>query len=533
MDGATNLADGGRDLEDLLTRLEEAESTIRAIRSGDVDALVIAGPSGERVFTLKSADQSYRTLVETMNEGAATLAPGGTISYCNQRFSELLGIPQERVMGSDLVRFFSNDRHADIDDLLRHGLVGPWHCETELRASNGGRVPVLLSASPATIDDTTSICLVATDLTAQKRNEEIVASEKLARSILDQAVEAIVVCDKEGIIIRANPVARKLLRSVTSGALFECAAPLILDSGEPFSIDAVLAGKQVAALEARLTAGQEEVIVLISAGPLTNADGEVTGAVIALTDITERKLHEETLRQQAEALARSNADLERFAFAASHDLQEPLRMITTYTQLLIRQQQQAGHTDKDSELFAGFIAAGAERMRTLIRDLLTYSRATHEPSADFHHIDMNAVLRIAAANLEHSIKECAAVITSDALPPAYGDGTQLAQVLQNLISNAIKYCERKPPRIHIGAVEAEHENTYSVRDNGVGIAPQYMQQVFGLFKRLHGKEVPGNGIGLAVAKRIVELHGGRIWVESDPGNGSTFYFTIPRENGGS
>jgi PAS domain S-box-containing protein len=515
-----------QDVEALLARLEEAESTIEAIRSGDVDALVITGPDGERVFTLKSADQTYRKLVETMNEGAATITPSGIISYCNHRFAELLGRPLERVMATDFLLCFPPDRRSDCEDLLLHGVLGPWHCETELLSDNGPRVPVLLSASPAKLDEQASICLIATDLTAQKRNDEIVASEKLARSILEQAVEAMIVCDREGVIIRANTVARTMFPSAITGALFDYAAPLVVDDGVPFSIETVLAGERVAALEARL-AREQEVIILISAGPLTNAEGEVTGAVIALTDITERKGHEETLRLQAEALARSNADLERFAFAASHDLQEPLRMITTYTQLLIRKQQDAGYGNGDSELFAGFIAAGAERMRTLIRDLLTYSRAIHAPSSDFGHTDMNAVLQVALANLEQSINECGAVITQDPLPPANCDDSQLVQVLQNLVSNAIKYCE-ETPRIHISSTEGEEQNTYSVRDNGIGIDPQYADKIFGLFKRLHGKEIPGSGIGLAVAKRIIEMHGGRIWVQSRPGDGSTFYFTLKR-----
>jgi PAS domain S-box-containing protein len=518
----------GPTVEELLARLEEAESTIEAIRSGDVDALVITGPGGERVFTLRSADHTYRTLVETMNEGAATITPAGTLSYCNHRFSELLGRPHDRLMGSPFLQFFPDDRRPEGEDLIRHGLLGPWHCETELMSANGIRVPVLLSASPANLDETTSICLVATDLTAQKRNEQIVASEKLARSILDQAVEAIVVCDSSGVIVRANAVARRLLRSATIGALFHLAAPLILEDGSAFSIDSVLAGQRVAALEATLKTPGAEVIVLISAGPLADGGEEVTGAVIALTDITERKRHEETLRQQTEALARSNADLERFAYAASHDLQEPLRMITTYTQLLVRKQKENGHANGDSELYAQFIAAGTERMRTLIRDLLSYSRAIHAPSDDFGRTEMNAVLRTAIANLEQSIRECGAVITYDPLPAAHGDDTQLAQVLQNLISNAIKYCDTRTPRIHISGSEGETENTYCVRDNGIGIAPQYLDQIFGLFKRLHGKDIPGSGIGLSVAKRIVEYHGGKIWVESTPGDGSAFYFTIPR-----
>jgi light-regulated signal transduction histidine kinase (bacteriophytochrome) len=203
-------------------------------------------------------------------------------------------------------------------------------------------------------------------------------------------------------------------------------------------------------------------------------------------------------------------------------------MITTYTQLLIRHQRDAGLSNPDSELFANYIAAGVERMQTLIRDLLTYSRVIHTPSNDFREVDMNAAVAIALANLQQSVAECSAGITQDLLAPAHGDASQIAQVFQNLVSNAIKYCDKRSPRIHISSIEGEKHNTYSVRDNGIGIAPQYAEQIFGLFKRLHGKDVPGSGIGLAVAKRIVEMHGGRIWVESEPGDGATFHFTLRR-----
>ena len=512
---------GGENIEALLARLEEAESTLEAIRQGEVDALVISGPLGDRVFTLESADQSYRILVETMNEGAATVAADGLILYANRRLAELLRVPAERLTGSSLQSLFAAGEENVCSDLLRTGGAG-WHSETVLRASDGTAVPAMVSANLAEISQVPTICVVVTDLTSQKRSEELVASERLARSILEQAGEAITVCDAGGCIIRVNEAARRLSAPARIGASFDEAFPLRSAGGEDFSIAAIIRGGRAANLEAGLPSG---AIVLVSAAPLSHAEAGNIGAVVTLTDITERKRNEEMLRSQSEALARSNADLERFAFAASHDLQEPLRIIMTYTQLLVR--AYADVPGAEVRQFAGYIEGGVERMRSLIRDLLSYSRVIHAPSADFRDVDLSAALRIALANLQSLIQESGAKITAGPLPWVHGDDGQLTQVLQNLIGNAVKYSTRRTAEVHISAAADDQGHIISVRDNGDGIADKYREQVFGLFKRLHGKDIPGSGIGLALCKRIVDGHGGRIWVEGNPDHGSTFRFTLP------
>ena len=511
-------------IEALVERLEEAESTLDAIRHGDVDALVISAPGGDRVFTLESADQSYRILVETMNEGAATVAADGLILYANRRLAVLLRMPLERLAGSELAGYFPAEEEAVCGDLFRTAVHGPWHTETVLSAGDGTRVPVMLSANAAAIGGAPTICLVVTDLTTQKKNEEVVASEKLARSILEQAGEAIAVCDATGTIIRVNEAARTLSGSAPIGGSFDASFPLRLaGAGAPFLIGSIVRGERAINVEAELGAGK---YVLVNAAPLVGGGGDPAGAVVTLTDITERRRHEEMLREQSAALARSNADLERFAFAASHDLQEPLRMIVTYAQLLVR--TYAKETAPEAAQFASYIEAGVDRMRTLIRDLLSYSRVIHDPQRDFHRVDLNAALRSALENLQTSVEESGARITRDPLPAVLGDEGQIAQVFQNLLGNAIKYSGGRTPEVHIFAASTPDGPTICVRDNGDGVAPRYREQIFGLFKRLHGKELPGSGIGLAVSKRIVELHGGRIWVDGNAdGAGSTFCFTLP------
>lgn len=231
------------------------------------------------------------------------------------------------------------------------------------------------------------------------------------------------------------------------------------------------------------------------------------------------------LEKSVAELGRSNADLQQFAYVASHDLQEPLRMVSSYTQLLAKRYR--GHLDADADEFIAYAVDGATRMQKLIQDLLAYSRVS-TGSQPFEPTPMGAVLSYAMDNLLSAIKESQAIITHDRLPTVRGDAKQLAQVFQNLLSNAIKFHGDQPPRIHISAQRKQDEWLFSVRDQGIGIDPQFAGRIFVIFQRLHTRtEYPGTGIGLAICKKIIERHGGRIWVESELGKGATFWFSIP------
>ena len=235
---------------------------------------------------------------------------------------------------------------------------------------------------------------------------------------------------------------------------------------------------------------------------------------------------ERELTRQAEELARSNADLQRFAYATSHDLQEPLRSMTVFAQLLNRRYK--GKLDSEADEFLEYIVSGAQRMGALIEGLLAYSRSVHVETPAFTDVDTAAALHWARMNLRLVLEESQAELTHGDLPIISGDHVQIVQLFQNLISNAIKY--RRPdaaPLIRISAEQSDGSWVFSVSDNGVGVPTEYTDRVFDLFRRLHGSKIPGTGIGLAICKRIVEKHGGRIWVETGSTGGTTFCFTVP------
>lgn len=235
---------------------------------------------------------------------------------------------------------------------------------------------------------------------------------------------------------------------------------------------------------------------------------------------------EEHVEQRTLELRRSNEELQQFAYIASHDLKEPMRMISSYATLL--QRRYDGRLDEDANTFIQFITDGVRRMNTLITDLLSYSRAGQPGDEPKVRVETEQVLASVLDNISASITETGAVVTHDALPPITYEPVRLSQVLQNLLSNALKYHRPDvPPLVHISADQVGNEIQFSIRDNGQGIAPEYQADIFGIFKRLHGKDVEGTGIGLATCKKIVEEHGGRIWVDSQPGVGSIFHFTVP------
>jgi PAS domain S-box-containing protein len=275
---------------------------------------------------------------------------------------------------------------------------------------------------------------------------------------------------------------------------------------------------------------------LVSTTPMLDERRRLTGVIHVARDITERKKAEEQLKQINEELQRSNTDLQQFAYVASHDLREPLRAINGFMELL--KQRYGEKLDEKALEYINYAVNGAKRMDDLLTGLLAYSRVQTK-GLQKASISAQAALNAAVTNLRASVAESNAAITSDTLPSVKADGMQFTQLLQNLIGNAIKFRTDKRPEVHIGCKRSAFSETspaggqenhwlFSVRDNGIGIDPKNHERIFEIFRQLHPRDkYPGFGVGLAICKRIVERHGGKIWVESEPGKGATFYFTIP------
>jgi PAS domain S-box-containing protein len=391
---------------------------------------------------------------------------------------------------------------------------------------DGTEFPVEISLSPLEGPDGISVTAAIRDVTDRKK------AETRFRALLESAPDAMVIVNREGLIEIANLQTERLFgyaRSELIGHTVDVLVPHNLRKAhgghrrEFFGAPkqrAMGAGLDLMAMRKDGT----EFPVEISLSPLEGPDG--ISVTAAIRDTTERRVAGQQLAAKVMELRHSNEALEQFAHIASHDLQEPLRMVASYVQLLSKRYK--GKLDSDADEFIAFAVDGTQRMKRLIEDLLLYSRAGNgsPPAAEFAGEE---ALQEAVDNLDFALRDSGAVITHDVLPRVVAARSGLVQVLQNLIGNAIKYRGSRIPKVHVSAAVVGHEWVFSVADNGIGIDPKYFERIFEIFQRLHGRtEYQGTGIGLAICKRILQHQGGRIWVESEPEKGSVFHFSLPR-----
>ena len=361
------------------------------------------------------------------------------------------------------------------------------------------------------------------DVTERRRTEEVLRqSEERFRAMIQNASDIVTILEADGTIRYESPAIERVLgytpEELVGTNAFDHVHPDDLEAVMLAFAEALEKGSPTASAEMRFRHKDGSWRYFEAVGSNLLGEPAIRGLVVNSRDVTERKQYEDELQ-------RSNAELEQFAYVASHDLQEPLRMVSSYTQLLARRYRE--QLDPDAEEFIGYAVDGAERMQRLINDLLSYSRVGtrgREPAPT----ELSLVMEAAVANLRLAVEESGAQVASDTLPSVMGDRPQLTQLFQNLIGNAIKFRGEEPPEVHVGTERQDGEWLISVRDNGIGLDPEHADRVFVIFQRLHGRrKYEGTGIGLAICKRIVERHGGKIWVESTPGAGSTFYFTLP------
>lgn len=378
----------------------------------------------------------------------------------------------------------------------------------------------------------------------QNAEETVRASEERFRTLFEEAPVGYHEVDRDGVIRRVNRAECELLNlsydELVGRPVWDLATPEQREETKA-QVLRKLRGEQPLEPYTRkyVTGSGGHLHLEIHERAILDASGQIAGIRSALLDITARVHAEDALRKlnaeletrvhaRTAELERSNEALQQFAYSASHDLQEPLRMIGAYTRLLDKRYRDL--LPEEGREFLNFIVDGTERMTHLIKDLLAFSRAG-DSSAPSEDIDMQEVVRTAMSNLQRAIEETGAIISAQPMPHIKGRRAGLAQVVQNLLSNSIKYRSTSPPEITIDCSARNGEWVFSVADNGIGFKQEYAEKAFGVFQRLHGRNYPGTGIGLAICKRIIERNGGRIWAQSSPGQGATFFFTLPNTEG--
>jgi PAS domain S-box-containing protein len=486
--------------------------------------------------TLQDCEGKYRTLLDEVQHYAIfTLDPEGTVVSWNAGAERIKGYKADEIIGHNFSRFFSPDdiKRGRPEEILRVTAVCGRQEEQGWRVRKDGSTflaSVTFTALHDSAGNLRGYSEISHDLSETKE------SGAKYRGLLEAAPDAMVVVNQGGEIVLLNVQAEKqfgyrrdeLVGQKVKNIIPEGFAERLIADGTRSAAEAL--AQQIGAgieLYGRRKDGSEFPIEIMLS-PLESAEGILVTA--AIRNISVRKNAEKHLVKTVGELKRSNDELQQFAYVASHDLQEPLRMVASYTQLLAKRYQ--GRLDSDADDFIAYAVDGCNRMQGLIQDLLAYSRAGTDTKAH-RAISSDKALKEALTNLRTTIEESGAIVTHDLLPDITTDDTQLAQVFQNLVGNAIKYRSAEIPHVHVSAAKnGGNEWIFSVRDNGLGIDPQYFERIFVLFQRLHGqKEFKGTGIGLTICKKILERLGGSIWVESQPEKGSTFYFALPGRDG--
>jgi PAS domain S-box-containing protein len=496
-------------------------------------------PAPSSAQLLKSADLN-RTLLSSLPQRIFFKDTSGAFVAVNELFARDLGLEPDQLIGKRDHDFFPHDLadkyRADDVRLIRSGdtetIVETNVVQGERRVVEVVKRPVISETG-----EVLGILGVFTDITERKQVEEELRHERhLLHTLMDNVPDLIYFKDAESRFTRINLAQMRNLGldcveeayGKSDGDFFpeEQAARFKADEEELLRTGEPLLNK----IETQRTPDGGERWNLTTKVPVFDEAGEPAGIIGVSKDLTEHVRAEAELKRTAEELARSNEDLQQFAYVASHDLQEPLRMVASYTQLLAR--RYSDRLDDDAREFIEYAVDGATRMQGLINDLLHYSRVGTR-GVSFETMPLESALDRAYRNLQTAIEESGAVVTHDPLPRVYADPSQAAQLFQNLIGNAIKFAQPGvPPRVHISAGLAGDEWLISVADNGIGIDPAYASRIFVIFQRLHTKtEYPGTGIGLSICKKIVNRHGGNIWVDQGAEGGSVFRFTLPANAG--
>jgi PAS domain S-box-containing protein len=469
-------------------------------------------------------------ILNTVPVGMLTFKTSGECDFANENAAFIIGTTVDQLLAQNF-RSLASWKRSGLFDLAEKAIANGSAVTGDIHHISTFGKDVWLRASAVTFrsKEEERLLLTISDITERRQAEEALRleNERFMRFV-DSNIIGIVIADADGGIQLANDYYLHLLGVTREDFLAGKVDWRTFTPDEWLPADE----KALAELDERgicepyekeyVRTDGTRVPVYLADARLPGPDGQIAAFVL---DITDRKRAEQAIQRVTDDLLRSNAELEQFAYVASHDLQEPLRMVSSYVQLLARRYQ--GKLDSDADEFIGYAVDGVKRMQNLINDLLAYSRVGRRGS-EFMPISAEFLLQEALANLQLTIEDTDAKISHDTLPAVLGDAIQLSMVFQNLLGNAMKFHGAEPPCIHIGAREEEGHWIFSFRDNGIGLDAKFAERIFVIFQRLHDRtSYPGTGIGLAICKRIVQRHGGRIWVDSQPGQGSTFFFTLP------
>ena len=520
-------------IEIMLSPLENSEGTLvtAAIRN------ITVRKNAEQ--HLVQMEGRYRGLLEAAPDAMVVVNQAGEIVLLNVQVEKQFGYKRDELVGQKVTNVipigFAERLIADGTRTAAEALAQQIGTGIELsgKRKDGSEFPIEIMLSPLENSEGTLVTAAIRDISERKGAEEALrTSEERLRLIVSNAKDhAILMLDPEGRVISWNDGAEKIKGYKTEEILGQHFSRFYPDqdvsNGKPeFELAETIRTGRYEDEGWRIRKDGSRFLGNDVTTALYDETGRLRGFGRISRDITQRKKSEEALVQTMGELRRSNDELQQFSNVASHDLQEPLRMVASFTQLLASRYK--GRLDADADEYIAYAVDGCNRMKTLIEDLLTYSHVgTGERSKN--QSSCESALSQALANLRMAIEESGTVVTQDPLPAVAMDGAQLSQLFQNLVGNAIKYRGAEAPRIHVSAERSDGDGwTFSVRDNGLGIDRQHFQKIFILFQRLHGRnEFKGTGIGLSICKKIVERSGGRIWVESQPKQGSTFYFSLP------
>jgi PAS domain S-box-containing protein len=519
-------------IEIMLSPLESAEGVLVTAAIRDISLRKDAEKH------LAQMEGRYRGLLEAAPDAMVVVNQSGEIVLLNVQAEKQFGYRRDELVGQKVKNIipegFAERLIADGTRTAAEALAQQIGTGIELygRRKNGSDFPIEIMLSPLESADGILVTAAIRDISVRKDAEKHLAQmEGRYRGLLEAAPDAMVVVNQSGEIVLLNVQAEKQFGYRRDELVGQKVKNIIPEGfAERLVADALRSAEDALAqqigtgieLNGRRKNGSDFPIEIMLS-PLESADGTLVTA--AIRDITTRKKAEADLLQKVEELNRSNEELGQFAYIASHDLQEPLRMVASYTQLLSRRYK--GKLDSDADEFISFAVDGASRMHRMIQDLLAYSRVGTK-GKDLLDASSEEALHQALMNLRGAIEDSAALVTHDPLPAVMADEMQLIQLFQNLVGNAIKYQNPGVPRVHVSAVKNGGKKwIFSVQDNGLGIDSQYFEKIFGMFQRLHKREeFAGTGIGLAICKKIVERHGGSISVESQLGHGSTFRFAL-------